>query len=179
LWNLVTPWINRYNQITGDNVNPDSIVSWDIASYLNIWKDRKDLFLNILNYDDFWDDVYPLNNSQLYLWQMIQNNAIDVYITTASYSSNIKNKYKRFKELFPYIKEEQIIAIHDKSLLNVDYIIDDNPKNLVHNNSCSKLLYKRNHNINDRKGFICINNLAEANEYIQSIEHCFKGGVIM
>ena len=40
-------------------------------------------------------------------------------------------KLKRFKELFPFIEDRQIITCHDKWVLDGDIWIDDKPETLI------------------------------------------------
>jgi len=47
--------------------------------------------------------------------------------------------------LFPFIKYEQIIQINDKSLLNIDCLVDDGYHNLA-KGDFDKILYTRPHN---------------------------------
>ena len=129
LWNLLAPWLNRYNEITNDNVKPEDIKSWDISQYIN--KGTREMLFYILEQDDFWDTVNPNPESQSYLKQLMDD-GYDVVIVTASSYKTLRPKLNRFYELFPYVKNEQVIVTERKQMVDLDVLIDDNASNLCY-----------------------------------------------
>ena len=54
-------WLQRHNDITGDDVTPEDIKSWDIAQYIK--KGNRDTLFYILRQNDFWPTVNAVNDA--------------------------------------------------------------------------------------------------------------------
>ena len=126
IWDLVRPWIEVYNILYDDNVTYDDIIEYDISKSLT--KAPRDDVCKILGINGFWNLVEPFNNSIEYLSKL--NEEYNLVIATKSDHRTLSIKLKRFFNLFPFMEYDQIICIHDKSLLNVDWLIDDCLDNL-------------------------------------------------
>lgn len=142
LWGLLDAWLLRWNEVTGDNIQPEDIKSWDIARYVN--KGTKEMLFYILEQNDFWGTVQPYADAQEYLKRLIDD-GYDVVVVTASSHRTLKAKLDRFYKLFPFIKEEQVIVTKRKQMIDMDVLIDDNPANL-YNSSYRKILFDTPHN---------------------------------
>lgn len=142
LWGLLDAWIFRYNEIVDDDMVPDDIKSWDIAKYIR--KGTKEMLFYILEQNDFWETVQPYADAQKYLKQLMDD-GYDVVIVTASSHKTLNAKLERFYELFPFIKEEQVIVTKRKQMIDMDVLIDDNPENL-RDASYHKFLFDTPHN---------------------------------
>lgn len=165
LWDLLEAWINRYDEITDDNVKPSDIKSWDVSKYIN--KGSKEMLFYILEQSDFWETVNPRPESQKYLKQLIDD-GYDVVIITASHYKTLNHKMSRFFDLFPFIEKEQVIVAHRKQMIDIDLLIDDNPENL-RDSSYIKVLFDTPHNewLNEKEiGAIRLSNWKEIYEYI-------------
>ena len=46
LWDLLTPWLAKFRELTGYEIYPRDIKSWDIESYISV--DLKDILFNII-----------------------------------------------------------------------------------------------------------------------------------
>lgn len=146
LLNTTDAWLIRHNELTGDNVVPDDIKSWDIAQYIH--KGNRDSFFNILHENLFWRTVGAVDGSITYLWKLInEHDDIDVYIVTATYPDTAPAKIRRLLNHFPFIDEQSIVLTSAKHIIDVDILIDDNPANLCSMKSgCAKILFDRPHN---------------------------------
>lgn len=142
LWDFVGAWIERYNEIVGTNLTKEDIKSWDVTRYIQEGTE------GILNYIpeqyDFWETVEPIRNSYQYLWELMKD-GYNIYIITASHYSNLREKMTHFYSLFPFIKEDQVVIIHRKQMMDLDVLIDDKPGNLEDANYL-KVLFDRPHN---------------------------------
>lgn len=165
LWDLLQAWINRYNEITDDDVKVEDVKSWDVSKYTS--KCSKEMLFYILEQNDFWESVNPRPNSPRYLKQLIDD-GYDVVIVTASHYKNLNHKMERFFELFPFINKEQVIVTHRKQMIDMDILVDDNPANLS-DSSYIKVLFDTPHNkwLNEREiGAIRLSNWEEIYNYI-------------
>lgn len=127
IWDLVRPWITYYNLLYEDNISYNEIIEYDLSKSLT--KASYDDIKNILQKKTFWDNVFPFENAVEYLYRI--NKEFDLYIATATSYEIATVKIKRFLKLFPFISSNQIICIHNKSLLNVDWLVDDCENNLL------------------------------------------------
>ena len=178
LWDLMSTWISRYNDMVDDNLTVEDIKSWDVAQYIKRGTE------GILNYipqqNDFWEDVEPIPDSKEYLQQLIKDGYL-IYVVTASSHTNLKEKMSRFYSLFPFIEEEHVVIIHRKQMMDLDMLIDDKPGNLKDANYL-KVLFDRPHNrsIDENKiSAVRLKTWSEIYKYIKQelpIERSYVGG---
>lgn len=138
-------------------------MSWDIASYLDTSLGNKDLLFNVLKIPELWDSVEQYPDSYLALMLMNEDENIDLYITTSTYRKTLRAKYDKLLDMFPFINEDQIVTIHKKSLLGLDFLIDDRPLDFL---PFEQILMSRPHNENihsDNR----VNDLTEAYQIIK------------
>ena len=178
LWDLMSTWISRYNDMVDDNLTVEDIKSWDVAQYIKRGTE------GILNYipqqNDFWEDVEPIPDSKECLQQLIKDGYL-IYVVTASSHTNLKEKMSRFYSLFPFIEEEHVVIIHRKQMMDLDMLIDDKPGNLEDANYL-KVLFDRPHNrsIDENKiSAVRLKTWSEIYKYIKQelpIERSYVGG---
>ena len=178
LWDLMSTWISRYNDMVDDNLTIEDIKSWDVAQYIKRGTE------GILNYipqqNDFWEDVEPIPDSKECLQQLIKDGYL-IYVVTASSYTNLKEKMSRFYSLFPFIEEEHVVIIHRKQMMDLDMLIDDKPGNLEDANYL-KVLFDRPHNRSfdeDKISAVRLKTWPEIYKYIKQelpIERSYVGG---
>ena len=145
IWDLVRPWVIYYNLLYKDNVSYEDIIEYDLSKSMT--KASYDEIKNILSNKTFWNNVFPFDNAKEYLYKI--NKEFDLYIATATSHEIATVKIKRFLKLFSFISSNQIICIHNKSLLSVDWLVDDCIDNLIDGNFKKIVLdapYNRNCN---------------------------------
>ena len=83
-----------------------------------------------LHSDDFFDVLEIMSDSQRVL-KALQSH-YEVFIATAAMEvpSSFNAKFHWLKQHFPYIPSSHIVFCGNKSILNGDYLIDDNPRQL-------------------------------------------------
>ena len=147
LFDTLSAWLKRHNEINVDDVKPEDIKSWDIAQYIK--KGNKDTLFYILRQNGFWKTVNPVDDAQDRLWKLISEygDSIDIYIITATHPDGAGEKIRRLFELYPFLDEKKIVMTSSKGILDIDVMIDDNPKNLMEMPAgCFKILFDRPHN---------------------------------
>jgi len=175
IWDLTTPWLERFNHITGDWLKPEDITTYDITEHMH--KGNADILYYILEQSDFWDNVKPYDGVYETLRDFNRN--FDVYIVTSTSYKIASRKLSRFLDLFPFMCYNQIITCHNKQMINVDWMIDDYEKNLV-NGNFNKVLIDQPYNkdflldmwklCEDKKWhFIRATNLRDAYDKINTI----------
>lgn len=160
IWDLVGPWVHIYNILYDDDVKVEDIKEYKLSETLS--KATSEELHNILLQESFWNYVFPFEYSFEYLNKL--NNEYNLYIATKTDYRIFGIKVNRFLKLFPFMKSEQIICIDNKSLLNIDWLVDDCVDNL--NGNYNKILLDASYNRSTNE-FIRANNLKEVYEIIK------------
>lgn len=129
-----------FNKENNANLTEESFTYYDIYKCLPFEDASK--YAQLWYREDIWNSLTPIENSQWGVKKLIDN-GYEVYITTASNTKTLNCKINWLKKFFPFIDEKHIICIKDKSLLNVDVMIDDNADNLINNIHCNRVLFDK------------------------------------
>lgn len=141
--NLEDELVALYNRTYEDQISVDMFTNFnwyacfpfEVASRLDELLLRKEL----------WDTLAPVKDSQRSLKSLI-NNDIEVYVATATNPVNFPWKVTWIMKKFPFIDEKHIICIHNKSLLDVDFLIDDCIDQLLATKYSHRICLDRNWN---------------------------------
>lgn len=136
---LEDKWITEYNKTYNDNLTPADITSWGIEEFV---KCGKDIF-KFLYIPGFFRDLAVKPNAQEVVKWLCEN--YDVYIVSAAHYAVTGDKGAWLAEHFPFIKYQNVIFCTNKSLVHVDYLIDDGVHNLE-TFSGQGLLFDAHHN---------------------------------
>jgi len=167
IWGLTEAWLQRHNEITGDDVKVEDVKSWDITQYIKKGG-RTELFY-ILEQKDFWQTVKPAAKSAEYLQRLMDDGYL-IYIVTASSYRTVSPKLRHFFNLFPFIKQGQVIIAEEKQMIDLDLLVDDNPANLC-GGRFNRVLFDAHHNRwcdEEKINAVRIKNWDELYEYITS-----------
>jgi 5'(3')-deoxyribonucleotidase len=98
---------------------------WDVVS-----TDRHHIIEGYLRSSDFFENLAVMPESQRVMRRLSMN--YDVFIATAAMEvpTSFQQKYRWLAKHFPFIPASHIVYCGDKSILNADYLIDDNPRQL-------------------------------------------------
>ena len=151
LWDLLPHWIEHNNILYDEQSTfvpltsnpkikyrtPVQKLSTDLNIY-DDWNLRKyflkeeyaDTFFSLLTDNELWSTLRVPTSRIDTLKKMNEHEDIELYIVTSMKVSH-SAKLKRFKELFPFIEDRQIITCHDKWVLDGDIWIDDKPETLI------------------------------------------------
>ena len=144
----------RYNKHFGEQLTVAELQGkwlWEVVS-----ADRHEVLEAYLRSDDFFDVLDVMPDSQRVIGRLQQN--YEVFIATAAMEipTSFASKYRWLARHFPFIPASHIVFCGDKSILRADYLIDDNPRQLLRF-SGEGILYSSPHNINV-KGFRRVDN---------------------
>lgn len=126
---LTAKTIEMYNRIYSKEIKMSDATAYD---FHDCFPDDADGLIELFQEKELWESLEPLPDSQWGLMTLVRGGH-DVYIATATHYNNFAWKIDWFKKYFPFIDEENIMCIHNKSLLKTDVIIDDNLWHLIHN----------------------------------------------
>jgi 5'(3')-deoxyribonucleotidase len=126
--NLAEKTIEIYNHRNNKNIKVSDIISYNFYDCCS--KEDADNIIGLFKDKKLWDSLNPLEGSQNGLKQLIKKGH-SVYLATATHPINFEWKIAWIKQYFPFIPEDNVIRIVDKSLLKADAIIDDCLDNLI------------------------------------------------
>lgn len=123
----------------------------------------------IIDEDNFFRDLNVMEGSQEVIRELSNN--YKIYITTAAmeHPSSFQAKYEWLCEHFSFISPMNYVFCGDKSIINADYLIDDNSRNFKEFRG-QGLLFTAPHN-RDETGYTRVNNWFEVLEYFRSQNH--------
>lgn len=161
---LNSAWLPTFNRMTNNNLKPTDITDWNITKFIDP-KHHK-LIYDILNMSRTWEMVEPIKGSQEYLKKINDDKDIELFIVSATSTLTPNTKWEKFFEYFSFIDPKQVILIHNKELLKLDLLVDDNPNNL----QVYDILFSQPHNNNYdwvSEGLYKVNNWKEVYDIIQ------------
>lgn len=126
---LTVKTIEMYNRVCGKAIQFENATTYD---FHDCFPDDAEAMISLFQEKNLWESLEPLPDSQWGLMTLIRGGH-DVYIATATHYNNFAWKIDWFKQHFPFVNEENIMCIHNKSLLKTDVMIDDNLWHLTHN----------------------------------------------
>ena len=134
----------RYNRDFGEEVTVADLEGkglWDVVQ-----QDRHAALERYLRSEDFFAVLEVMPESQRVLQALSER--YEVFIATAAMEvpTSFTAKYKWLGEHFPFIPPAQIVFCGDKSILNADFLIDDNPRQLGRFRG-EGILYSSPHNV--------------------------------
>lgn len=167
---LMPKVLELYNSRTDKNISIFDITAYGFAECLP--KEDADGITELFKERELWDSLSPLPDAQMRLKELI-NEGHQIYLATAIDPINFEWKCQWVAKYFPFIPEENIIRIMDKSLLKTDIMIDDCFDNLI-GNICDRIILDYPYNRNGAKDFAYdihrANNWSEIVDIIHNIE---------
>ena len=94
---------------------------------------------NPLTLSSFWDKL-KVNEEGLKVIKELQEKGHEIYLITAQVSEGFGYKYEWMLKNLNIVPSKNFIFCQDKSLINIDVLIDDLPLNIKTINSLSEVL---------------------------------------
>jgi 5'(3')-deoxyribonucleotidase len=156
--------LRRYNQTFDEEVTTSDLAGkglWEVAPL-----DRQQQLRAFLDAEDFFEDLALLPGAQEVLEQLSER--FEIYIATQAMAvpNSLGPKYRWLQRHFPFIPPSHYVFCGNKSILRADYLIDDQPRNLLSFEG-QGLLYSAPHNLS-ATGFFRVNNWQEVAEYFST-----------
>jgi 5'(3')-deoxyribonucleotidase len=150
----VAEHLRRYNLDFNEQITVADLQGrwlWDIVGV-----DRHARIESYLRSEDFFAVLDVMPDSQRVLHELQQ--VYEVFIATAAMEvpTSFTAKYKWLGQHFPFISPSHIVFCGDKSILDAEFLIDDNPRQLQRFHG-EGILYSSHHNVNVQ-GFRRVNN---------------------
>ena len=125
--NLAEKTLELYNLRSGKNIQLNDITTYSFYDCLPM--EDADGIIALFKEKELWDSLKPLPGAQIALNKLIKAGH-EIYIATATDSYNFEWKVQWLAKYYSFIPTDNIIRIVNKSLLNVDMLIEDNLDNL-------------------------------------------------
>jgi len=140
----VAEYLLRYNRDFAEQVTTADLNGKWLSEVVST--DRQAALESYLRSEDFFAVLDVMPHSQRVLRDLQKH--YDIFIATAAMEvpTSFAAKYNWLAEHFPFIAPSQIVFCGDKSILKADYLIDDNPRQLLRF-AVEGILYSAHHNI--------------------------------
>lgn len=159
LCDLLHPWIKAYNKDYNDNFKTDMITNWYWHEGLKCGEE----IYKYLQEDYIFTQAPVIKNSQIVLHKLHEK--YEIFIVTAhTYAKNVIPKERWLKKHFPFIPDSNYVFVKNKSIVNVDVMIDDRVENLDSIECPEKILFTASHNKLETK-YTRVNNWLEIAKY--------------
>ena len=157
--------LRRYNLTFDEEVTPGDLAGkglWEIAPL-----DRQQQLRAFLDAEDFFEDLALMPGAQQVLERL--STRFEIFIATQAMAvpNSLRPKSRWLQRHFPFIPPSHYVFCGSKSILRADYLIDDQPRNLLRFEG-QGLLYSAPHNLADT-GFLRVNNWQEVAQYFATI----------
>jgi len=130
--NMVYRMIDEFNRTFNTHFSLKDVKEYRFYSSFGIDLDVGHVFTKTMfNMPGFWSSLEPLPYAASVVKKLVKN--YDVYVATKPYPGSrncFAEKVDWLNRYFPFVGEEKLIFMHNKSLLKGDIIIDDHPDNL-------------------------------------------------
>ncbi len=160
-----------FNEENNTNLTEDVFTSYDIYKCLPFEDAEK--YVALWRREDIWRSLTPAYHSQWGVKKLVDS-GFDVYIATATHHENFSWKVEWLQSYFPFVEPSHIICIGDKSILNVDVMVEDCADNLINNIRCNRVLLEKPWNMNIHDEIYGIKRCANWDEIVPAIEEFYK-----
>jgi 5'(3')-deoxyribonucleotidase len=118
----------RYNRDYDASITLEDLqgkVLWDVIA-----SEHHGAVEGYLRSEDFFENLAVMPEAQRVMKLLQQK--YEVFIATAAMEvpASFHQKFRWLEKYFPFISPAHIVYCGDKSILNADYLIDDNPRQL-------------------------------------------------
>lgn len=142
LADLISPWVEKYNNTYNDDLKVSDITMWDwhVATKPECSKKIYQMLT-----PDLFENLPVIQGSQEVVKKLTEK--YEVFIVTAARNAEvIPAKARWIKKNFPFVKRENVVYAVNKSICLADSLIDDAPHNLETFKGENKLLFNASHN---------------------------------
>lgn len=161
---VIVDFISKHLKIFNQHYNENISVEQLKGTRLRLLRPHlKDEIMNFLKDPSFFRDLEVMKDSQDVIRKLSEH--YEIFITTAAmeFPTSFTAKYEWLKEHFSFLNEMNFVFCGDKSIINADYLIDDNVRHFERF-SGQGIIYTSPHNINET-GYVRVNNWQEVKHY--------------
>lgn len=160
-----------YNRHHNSNLELSQITEYDLHD--NFQEDVADELIALFIDKEVYDNLRPYKGAVRVVRTLIEQGH-EIYIATSSDVRNMEWKEELLQKYFPFIPKQNLIRIHNKSLLNVDVLVDDNLDMLTKTLVADRVCFSQLWNNSPSKDFVYnirrFSDWGEINDIIFNIE---------
>lgn len=142
--------IEIYNRRHGTNIELSQITTYSL--YDSFEQTVADEFVELFVDKEVYSSLQPYKGAVRSVKAMIEQGN-EVYVATSTDVRNMEWKEELIQKHFPFIPKKNLIRIHDKSLLNVDVLVEDKLDNLK-NTFADRICFSQPWNQNERADWV-------------------------
>jgi 5'-nucleotidase len=164
--------LRRYNQAFDEDVTVEDLAGkglWEIAPI-----NRQQQLRAFLDAEDFFEDLPLMPDAQQVLKELAARFEIFIATQAMVVPNSFGPKYRWLQRHFPFVPPTHYVFCGDKSILRADFLIDDQPRNLLRFTG-EGLLYTAPHNL-PVTGFFRVNNWLEVADYFSRLPVAVRDG---
>ena len=157
--------LRRYNQAFDEEVTLDDLAGKGLWEYTPL--DRKEQLRAFLDAEDFFEDLPLMPGAQEVVKDL--SSRFEIFIATQAMAvpNSLGPKYRWLQRHFSFIPASHYVFCGDKSVLRAEFLIDDQPRNLLRFHG-SGLLFSAPHNLTVT-GFVRVNDWQDVADYFQTV----------
>ncbi|SES28587.1 5'(3')-deoxyribonucleotidase [Gracilibacillus ureilyticus] len=157
---FVPKHLSIFNDKFKDNITIENLKGKKLRE---LRPELKNEIINILTEPAFFRDLKVIKDSQEVIQELSEH--YEIFITTAAmeFPTSFTEKYEWLKEHFSFLNDLNFVFCGDKSIINADFLIDDNARHFKRFNG-QGILFTSPHNMNETE-YVRVNNWKEVKEY--------------
>ena len=162
--------VEIYNKRYNTNIELSQISTYRLYDAFST--DVADELLELFVDKEVYDYLQPYKGAVHAIKTLVEQGH-EIYIATSTDVRNMEWKEELLQKYFPFIPKKNLIRIHNKSLLNVDILVEDNLDNLK-GTFAERICFNQPWNVDEEADWVYsiyrIHHWGEINNIIQSIE---------
>lgn len=159
-----------YNKRHGTNIELSQIVAYNLHDCLD--QAVADGVIELFCDKELYDNLQPYKGAVRSI-KALAEQGHEIYVATASDIRNMEWKEQLLQKHFPFIPKKNLIRIHNKSLLNVDVLVEDkldNLKSTFADRVCFDQPWNRDTHVDYAYSIARVRHWGEINNVINNIE---------
>lgn len=157
--------LRRYNQAFDEEVTVEDLAGKGLWRFTPV--ERQQQLRAFLDAEDFFEDLPLMPGAQEVLRELSERFEIFIASQAMAVPNSLGPKYRWLQRHFAFIPASHYVFCGGKSILLADYLIDDQPRNLLQFKGHG-LLYSAPHNL-EETGFVRVNNWREVSDYFATV----------
>jgi 5'(3')-deoxyribonucleotidase len=153
--------LRRYNQTFDEEITTQDLAGKGLWEFTPL--DRQEQLRDFLHAEDFFEDLALMPGAQQVLKDLSARFEIFIATQAMTVPNSLGPKYRWLQRHFPFIPPMHYVFCGNKSILRADYLIDDQPRNLLRFEG-QGILYTAPHNLG-ATDFVRVNNWDEVDLY--------------
>jgi 5'(3')-deoxyribonucleotidase len=157
--------LEQYNNHFGKSVTREDTLGTHLRHIVPV--DHQDIVEQFIFSEEFFADLPVMEDAQRVLLSLSKTHEIFIASAAMEVPSSFTAKYEWMKEHFPFVSPMNIVFCGDKSILNADYLIDDNARHFKRFRG-QGILFDAPHN-NKVTGYPRVKNWKEVEQYFAKV----------